>query len=355
MSELNQNQTSNEFSRNAVEAAIRISLIAMLVFWCFMIFKPFVIPVLWAIIIAVAIFPLYQKFEALFGEKKKIALIVFTLIALSLLIVPSIMLLSSMVETAQSLAEKMQQGGLQIPAPPEKVATWPLIGETLFKFWSNASQNLMATVSQFTPQLKTAGAWLLTTAAGAGGSVLQFIISIIIAAVFIANADNEKKFSQSLFVRLAGEAGKDFSELAGATMRSVAQGVLGVAFIQAVLAGIGLLVMDVPGAGLWAMLVLLLAVVQLPPILILGPIMIYVFSVADTLPAVLFLIYGFVVSASDAFLKPMFLGRGMEIPMLVILIGAIGGMMMSGIIGLFIGAVVLAIGYELFMAWLKQE
>ncbi len=354
MSESN-NNPNDEFTRNAVDAAIRISLIALLAYWCFLIFKPFLIPVLWAIIIAVAIFPLYQKFEALFGEKKKIALALFTLIALSILIVPSVMLIGSMVETAQELAGKMQEGALQIPAPSEKVADWPIVGESLYKLWNGASVNLMDTLSQFAPQLKTAGTWLLTTVAGAGGSVLQFIISIIIAAVFIANADNEKLFSHSLFVRIAGETGKGFAELAGATMRSVAQGVLGVAFIQSILAGIGLLVMDVPGAGLWALLVLLIAVMQLPPILILGPIMIYVFSVADTVPAVLFMIWGFLVSGSDAFLKPMFLGRGMDIPMLVILIGAIGGMMMSGIIGLFIGAVVLAIGYKLFIAWLSQE
>jgi predicted PurR-regulated permease PerM len=111
--------------------------------------------------------------------------------------------------------------------------------------------------------------------------------------------------------------------------------------------------MGVPGAGLWALLVLLLAVMQLPPILVLGPVMVYVFSVADTVPAVLFIIWGVLVSASDAFLKPIFLGRGLDIPMLVILIGALGGMMVSGIIGLFIGAVVLALTYRLFMAWLE--
>jgi len=111
----------------------------------------------------------------------------------------------------------------------------------------------------------------------------------------------------------------------------------------------------VPGAGLWALLVLLLAVMQLPPIIILGPVAAWVFSVADTLPAVLFLGWAIIVSASDAFLKPLFLGRGMDIPMLVILIGAIGGMIGSGIIGLFVGAVVLALSYRLFIAWLTQD
>lgn len=345
----------NEFSNNAVDAAIRITLIALLTYWCFLIFKPFLIPVLWAIIIAVAIFPLFQKFEALFGEQKKLALILFTLIALSILLVPSIMLFSSMAETAQEFAKSMRDGSLHIPPPPEKVAGWPVIGESIYKLWNATSKNLVDTLLQFKPQLKTAAEWLVSVTGSAAGSLLQFIISIIIASVFIANVDRQKQFSKSLSIRVAGETGKDFAELASATMRSVAQGVLGVAFIQAILTGISLLIMDVPGAGLWTLGVLLLAVMQLPPILILGPIMIYVFSVADTAPALIFMVWGFLVSSSDAFLKPMFLGRGLDIPMLIILIGAIGGIALHGIIGLFIGAVVLAIAYKLFIKWLEQS
>jgi predicted PurR-regulated permease PerM len=130
--------------------------------------------------------------------------------------------------------------------------------------------------------------------------------------------------------------------------------VLGVALIQTFLAAIGLLVMGVPGAGIWAAIVLLLAIMQLPPILILGPIAAWVFSTADPVPATIFLVYSIIVSFSDGVLKPMFLGRGVDVPMLVILLGAIGGMISSGIIGLFIGAVILALGYQLFQFWLND-
>lgn len=355
MTEPNQPMNSLTISKSAIDIAIRIGLIALLVYWCLLIFMPFLIPVLWGIIIAVAVYPLYLKFERLLGGRKKLALTLFTLIALSILIVPTIKLAISMAETAQGLAQSMDDGTLEIPPPPKEIAEWPIVGQSLHDLWDKASKNLIATVEQYAPQLKKAGKWLLTTVAGIGGSVLQFIISILIAAVFIANADKDRRFVQSLSVRIAGQGGKEFAELAGATMRSVAQGVLGVAFIQSVLAGIGLMFMDVPGAGLWALLVLLLAIVQLPPLIILGPIMIYVFSVADTVPAVIFMIYGLVVSGSDTFLKPLLLGRGVDIPMLIILIGAIGGMILSGIIGLFTGAVVLAIGYKLFIAWLSGD
>jgi len=135
----------------------------------------------------------------------------------------------------------------------------------------------------------------------------------------------------------------------------VVKGVLGVAVIQMFLAAIGLVAIGVPAAGLWAGAVLVLAIIQLPPILILGPIAVWVFSVADPVPATIFLVYSIIVSLSDAFLKPMLLGRGVEVPMLVILMGAIGGAITMGIIGLFLGSVILALGYQIFVAWMAPD
>ena len=171
----------------------------------------------------------------------------------------------------------------------------------------------------------------------------------------MAKADGAVSAANSLAIRLAGEDGAAMVSTAGATIRSVVQGVLGVAVIQSLLAGVGMLVVGVPGAGLWAGLVLILAVIQLPPILVMGPVIFYVFTTASTVTAVLFLVFGLIVSVSDAFLKPLFLGRGVEVPMPVILIGAIGGMMMSGVVGLFVGAVVLALGDQLTIAWVRRE
>jgi predicted PurR-regulated permease PerM len=235
------------------------------------------------------------------------------------------------------------------------VKEWPVIGERLYAFWSLASQNLVAAAQKIGPELKAAGSWALSGVAGAGLGILSFVIAIIISGMLLANADKCTSMAERLAVRIAGEQGADFASIAGGTVRSVAQGVLGVAFIQAVLAGIGLLVMGVPAAGLWALLVMLLAIVQLPALLVLGPIIVYVFSVSSTVPAVIFMIYMILVSLSDSVLKPLLLGRGVELPMLVILIGAIGGMMLSGIVGLFVGAVILALGYKLFVAWLDRD
>jgi predicted PurR-regulated permease PerM len=190
---------------------------------------------------------------------------------------------------------------------------------------------------------------------GVGLTILQFVISIIISGVLLVNAGVGGKAAQAVLSRVAGEQGETLANLAGATIRSVVQGVLGIAVIQAVLAGAGLVAAGVPVAGLWALMVLVLAIVQLPPILVLGPIIVYVFSIHETTPAVIFMLWSILVSLSDTFLKPLLLGRGVEVPMLVILLGAIGGMMMSGIIGLFIGPVVLSISYKIFFSWIQND
>ena len=206
-----------------------------------------------------------------------------------------------------------------------------------------------------TPQLKKVGIRLLSTAANVGVGVLKFLVSIVIAGVLLANAAGGTQAARAFATRLTGERGTMAVELAEATVRSVAVGILGVALIQSILAGIGCLVVGVPGAGLWALLVLILAVVQLPTILVLGPIIVYVFSTSSTVAAVVFAIWSILVGISDAFLKPLLMGRGVDVPMLVIFIGAIGGFMSSGIIGLFVGAIVLALGYKLFLAWLNED
>ena len=190
---------------------------------------------------------------------------------------------------------------------------------------------------------------------GSVAGVVGFAFSIIIAGVLLLNAGKGYEAFRGIGRRLAGERGAGFVDLTVATIRSVAKGVLGVALIQTLLAAIGLLVMQVPGAGIWAAIVLVLAVMQLPPLLVLGPVAIWVFSTAEPVPATVFLVYSLLVSFSDGILKPLLLGRGVDVPMLVILLGAIGGMISAGIIGLFTGAVVLAIGYQLFNFWLHED
>ncbi len=347
---------NSDFTQNTIEAAVRLGLLLLLATWCFKIITPFIVPVMWGVIIAVAIYPLFMKLKSAMGDRNKLAATVYTLITLALLITPTVMISNSIIDTSSIISERYEQGTLEIPPPDDSVKEWPLVGEKLHVVWSQASDNLEDTLKKYEAETKKIGKAIVSGAAGAAGTILQFVLSIIISGILVANASGAYDVTIKVFKRLTNnESGKSYADLSKATIRSVAQGVLGVAIIQATLSALGMMVMDVPAWGLWTLAILVLAIAQLPPILVLGFVCAYVFSVAETTPAVIFLVYCIIVSSSDGFLKPLFLGRGMATPMLVILLGAIGGMMMSGIIGLFVGAIVLALGYELFMAWLNRE
>ncbi len=339
---------------SSIEVAIRLGLLILLAIWCLLIIKPFILPVMWGVIIAVAVYPLFSKLKSALGGRNKLATSVYTVLALAILITPTVMISGSLVDTAQDVVNKYEQGTLTVEPPKESVKDWPLIGDEVYKVWSEASNNLDATINKYKPQLEEISDEVVTTAAGAGSTVLIFIISIIISGILMANASSGYDFTVRLFSRLISDKeGVSYTCLSRDTIRSIAQGVLGIAVIQAVLSAIGMYIMDVPAWGLWTLLILILAIIQLPPILIMGFVIVYVFTIADTTPAIIFAIYAVIVSSSDVWLKPLLLGRGVSTPMLVILIGAIGGAILDGVIGLFVGAVVLALGYELFMEWLS--
>jgi predicted PurR-regulated permease PerM len=346
--------STQAFTKNAISAAIQIGLLFLLAAWCFTIIKPFVGLVAWAAIIAVALYPIQKKLAGALGGKDKLSVIIIIIIFLSILIVPAWSLTGSSIETAQNLAQSLEEGTLQVPPPNEQVAEWPIIGERVFGVWNEAASNLEATLHKYHDQVRDFSAWLLKKVAGTTMGLLGFMVSILISGALMLSANASHEATKRIGRRLAGDKGENFADLAVSTIRSVAKGVLGVAFIQTILATIGLVVMDVPGAGIWAMIILFLCIAQLPPTLILVPIALWVFSVADPVPATIFFVYSIIVGISDTFLKPLLLGRGVDVPMLVILLGAIGGMITSGIIGLFIGAVILALGYQLYIFWVTE-
>ena len=352
---MNTTDSSKIFEKNAIEAAIKIGILTVMVVSTFRIIQPFVMPVLWGVIIAVAVEPLIAKLSEKAGGRRKMVSILFALVVIGVLVIPSVMLVSSSIDTVQTVSTKLEDGTLKVPPPPENVKEWPLVGSSIAKTWNLFSSNLDAALKQFNPQLKAGIKLLLGKVGGIVKTVFMFIISVVISSVLLITAERGTAAVKRIVSRFAGDRGNDFTILATATIRGVMQGVIGVAVIQAVLAAIGMVLVGVPAAGLWATLVLICAIVQLPPIIILGPIAAWVFSFADTVPAVIFLVWAILVSACDGVIKPILMGRGVDAPMLVILIGALGGMMLSGIIGLFVGAVIVAIMYTLFMAWVEDE
>ncbi len=336
----------------AIDLTVRIGVVALLAAWCFQITRPFFIIAVWGIIIATASYPAFSRLEALLGGRERIAAALFTVVGLALLIAPAVFFAGSLVESGQWLATNLRDGTLAIPPPPAGVAAWPLIGEPVNDMWELASTNLEGALRKVGPQLMSVGGALLSTGAGLGLGILQFIASILVAGVLLASSASGSQAARSVARRLAGARGGEFADLAGATVRSVAQGILGVAIIQSFLIGIGMFAAGIPHAALWTLLCLLLAVVQLPPSLVVIPVVVWVFTTASTFGAVVFTIWMVIAGFSDNVLKPILLGRGLNIPMVIIFVGSIGGFMSSGFIGLFVGAVVLALGYELFRAWL---
>lgn len=345
----------SNIQKDLILAAVRIGLLTILLYFSFKIVQPFLIVIVWGAIIATALYPMHQNFTRRFNGNKKLSAISITLIALAVLIIPSYLLGGSMIETAQTIGDDLADGSFSIPPPAESVAEWPLIGEKLYAHWSDAAANIESFTAKNQETIKSVGKTLLSAAAATVKSVFMFIFSIIIAGVLLNYAEGCRDSLHHLFNRLVPGRGIKLVNSAGATVQSVAKGVLGTALIQTVLGTLGMIVVGVPGVGLWAVLVMLVAIIQLPPILILGPVAAYVYSVEPTWIATIFLVYSLVVSSSDAFLKPLLLGRGVELPMLVILLGAIGGMVLSGIVGLFTGAVFLAITFQLYMLWLEDE
>ena len=287
------------------------------------------------------------------GGREKLAVTLIVVIGIAVILLPVISMSDSMVDGAHKLGTQVSEGKFHVPPPPDYVQEWPVVGKKTYALWLQASENLRSTLEKYPDQLAAVGKKLLATAAGVGIGILQFIVSFIIAAVFLVNAEGAGKNMRRLANRLSSQQGDELLDMSTSTIRSVAVGVIGIAFIQAVLGGVGMMFAGVPAAGLLALFILVLAIAQLPPLLILGPVAIYVFSAESTVVASVFLVWSILVSFSDAVLKPLFLGRGVDVPMLVILLGAIGGMITSGIVGLFVGAIVLALGYKLLAEWVQ--
>jgi predicted PurR-regulated permease PerM len=252
------------------------------------------------------------------------------------------------------LVNARESGDLNVPPPPAAVAEWPLVGERIFDLWQRAATNLPALLEEFSTQITAIGAWILNTVTGTGLGILQFIVSFIVSGAILTNYQKGRLHTRSLASRLAPRQGEGFADIAVTTIRNVAVGIVGISLLQTALLSVGFLVIGLPAAGLAALAVLVLCIIQVGPGIVALISIFYAFSALDTLPASLFTIWAILVTMSDSILKPLVFGRGSTVPMLVIFLGAIGGLMAYGIIGLFVGAIVLSLGFKIYMAWLDD-
>jgi predicted PurR-regulated permease PerM len=355
MKSLKNNMMNNQITtKNFYDIMIRLAFLALIIAWSLMILLPFTSILLWGLILAIALTPIHKSFSALLGGKPVLASWIIVLSGLLIIILPTWLFLDSIVDGVRELKSNFEAGTLTIPPPSEKVKTWPLIGNSLYDLWTSASVSLKETILQYKDQLVDLGSKLIKGILSVGGGAVQMIVSLIIAGVLLITHGAGEAIRD--FIRkIAGERGDEFSDIAYKTVGNVVKGILGVAFIQSLFIGIGFLMAGVPFAGIWTLIVFIMAILQIPPTLVVIPVIIYLFSILNTVPAILWAVYLMAGGISDNILKPVLLGKGAPVPMLVIFLGVVGGFMLSGFIGLFTGAIVVSLAYKMLTEWMYNS
>ncbi len=338
-----------------IQLAIRLGLLAFLIYWTFVLIRPFVPILVWSMVLAVALYPVFNLLSRLLGGRPKLAAAILTLINLGIVIGPATWLGLSAVEGVKDLAASLSAGNLAVPSPPDGVKNWPFIGPQLFELWNQASNNIRAVLREVAPHLKPLAGTMLGLAGNAGVGTLKFLLSVALAGFLFPYGSQLVAAGRGFLHRIVPEQSEHFLELAGTTIRAVSQGVIGVAIIQSLLAGIGFKLAGIPAAGLLAFVVMLLAIVQIGAAIVMFPVIIWIWIDKDFTTAFLLTLFLVVVGLLDNVLKPLVMGRGLTTPTLVILIGVIGGTLAHGIIGLFIGPIILSLAWELTVAWIRAD
>jgi predicted PurR-regulated permease PerM len=341
-----------------LETLIRAGLVLALAMLCFQVFSPFLSLMAWALILAVTLYPLQQSVAAKIGGRQGLAATLLVLLGIGVVIAPTAALMNSLADSVHRLINDLQNNTIRVPPPRKGIAEWPLVGEQLYAFWTKAYTNLPALIQSMQPKIGNLAAAALGFVAGIGGGLLQFVASLAVAGIMMAFGEEGAQAIRSIFERVAGaQRGAEFVDLSTATIRAVAKGVLGVAFLQAILVGICLLIAGIPWAGVLAVIVLVLGIAQVPALIGTLPAIAYLWMSGNygTGAAILYTVLLIVSGMADNVLKPLMLGRGVDAPMPVILLGALGGMAAAGILGMFVGATLLALGYQVFMGWVATN
>ena len=334
--------------------AIRIVCLGFLGYWSLILIRPFLTIIVWSIIIAVALYPIFDWLSGKLYGYRAAAAIVITIVSLLVMLGPATWLALSLAETVWALIARLGDGTLTFPPPSEAVKAWPLIGEQIYESWLLASTNLRALVVEAAPHLKPLGTTLLTTAGSVSINLLKFITAVVISGFLFIPGPSLIHSIKNVLSRVAASRGQEFVDLAGATIRNVSRGIIGIAILQALLAGIGLLFAGVPAAGLFSFLVLVLGIIQVGASVVLLPLIVWSWFAMDMMTAILFTVYMVPVNLLDNILRPL-VAKGLSTPMPVIFVGVLGGTLVHGVIGLFVGPIVLSIAWQLLVVWTRDE
>ena len=315
----------DRLTKTLIEFAIRLAILAILIYWTLVLTRPFITIVIWSAVLTVALYPAFDWIAVRLGNRRRLAAVLITIISLLVVIGPATWLALDLIESLRSIAERLDLSAITLPPPPKTVKDWPLVGDKIYQFWDFAMLNTKAALATVAPHLKPLGSGLLRIGADAGIGVFQFFVSVIVAGFLFCPAPSIANSIRMFVRRLAPTRAEDFVDLAGATIRAVSRGVIGISALQALLAGLGLMVVGVPGASVLTSAVLILGIVQVGPSIIIIPVIIWSWITMETTTALLFTAYMLPVNLLDNILKPIVMTRGLRTPMLVILIGVIGG------------------------------
>ena len=341
-----------DLARNTLAILCILGLIGLSL-W---VLRPFLAASVWAAMLVVATWPLFVGLEQRLGNRRSVAVLIMSLGMLLLLVLPLWLALDTIFEHSEELAaagKSVAANGL--PPPPAWVKTLPLVGERLAAGWNQlAAGGAVGIVAKATPYAADAGKWVLAQVGGFGGMLIQFLLVVTISAIFYSGGEAGARMARRFGRRLAGERGENSIILAGQAIRGVALGVGVTAIVQTVLGGIGLAIAGVPFASLLSALMLMLCIAQIGPMLVLLPAVGWMYWTGDTGWATFLLVWSLIVGTLDNFLRPMLIKRGADLPLLLIFAGVIGGMLGFGLIGIFVGPVVLAVTYTLMLAWIED-
>ena len=338
-----------------IQLAVRLVLLAFLLYWSFVLVRPFIPILAWSVVLTVALYPPFKWLSIHLGDRPKLAALIITAVNLAIIIGPATWLGLGLIDGLQGFAGQLGEGTFAVPSPPESIKTWPIVGGQIYGLWDQASTNLRAALRELAPHLKPLAAPVLAFAGSAGVGTLKFVLSIAVAGFLFLYGPDLVAATRRIQARVVTQRSEDFVGLAGVTIRTVSQGVIGVAVLQSLLAGIGLKLAGVPHAGVLAFAVLILAILQIGSVIVILPVIIWIWLTKDFVVALLLTIYLLIVGLADNVLKPLLMGRGLSTPMLVIFIGVVGGMLAHGIVGLFVGPIILAVAWELMMAWIRED
>ncbi len=342
-------------SRDLPRIAFGVLLIAALLGGSLYVLLPFLPALLWATMIVVATWPLMLRIEALVGGRRGVATVVCTLLLLLIVFAPLVAAVVTVVDHADALKE-VHVTEFRLPPPPAWVGNVPLVGERVVAFWDEVArggaEGLLVRVA---PYAGKAGTWLVGQIGTAGGLALHLVFTVIICAILYATGETAARGVRRFFSRLLGEQGDATVVLAGASIRAVALGIVVTALVQTTLGGLGLLVAGTPAVALFVAAMFVLCIAQLGPMLPMLGAVGWFYYTGQNVTATLLLVWTVLVGSIDNVLRPMLIRRGANLPLLLIMAGVIGGLFAFGIVGLFVGPVVLAVSYTLLGSWVDEQ